>query len=1674
MKTISKFLLLTLVLLFVGLATVSAADTNDTTAAVMSDHTTSNQITDKIAETNAQTSNMEENTQTDKIIKTNNKSIKNARTITVRSTTYNQFFTNSSGTIASTELIQSGDTVNLQGIFNNVNFAVDKNITLTSTNSNATLNNCTVYVTGKNASGSTVSNLKILNSKEQTTGIHIKNTTKITILNNYVKVNGKNSFAFAADKTNYSTIRNNYFQAALPTGQSYAHTTLVLGSSHYNNIINNTINCTANGIYLSSYGNTYANFEGGASNYNNITQNRVTGDDSGWCYTIQVMGESNRITYNNVSGGYRGISTQDYKNNVISNNDVQATSLGIYACEYANVTNNYVHVTQSATGITIGGEGVKIANNNITTVDGVAIEISGSKTNITNNTITSTNGYGIHSKGQYNNILIAENRITTGNEGILFKKQSSTKKINHVKVDKNTIKTTADYAINFEEAGASTASAINITVTSSNVLTSARGTGINNCYLKPSNANDQSITEDTNQTITITQSTYDEWFEDGIASIKIKQNATVYLKGTFNNLNFTFPKKVHIIGSNCVLNNATITLTTDAHSSTITNLKIKNNDKLVTRHGIEILDVNNCKITNVAIENQAEYESLGIFLDGASGNEISNCNITTTGDYINNGILAYSSDSNVFKNNNINIQQSSKAQPYDESIMFNERLGTIREVLHTHGIILLYSSDNTINANNIKGTSSFNNYTFPTNDCKNSMVGIDIYFDSHNNKVTNNKINLTSLGPFVYGMGVLGGYWGSSITSLNATTNQFKNNNVNVTGGYFATGFIAGRNSISTILDSNNITVNTIRNQTTKGDYAHGVTLENSTKSNITNNKINTQSTSAYPIELFDSTYNNIKNNVINANATQPYGIAGYRTSYNNMTGNNITTRKGNYGKTSTAVHSDVIPSGDDGILLMSESRYNNISYNNIDTNSTNTVRLTNQTSYNNVTQNALKSKSLIGDKSVLNQQSTNKVSNNFLYFVNVTVPNVTAELGTTVNITANIQSQATDLSNLTATFYLGTNNIGTAKVVNKKATLSYLVSTLWNPTTYTITTNVNGTNFQNVSAKSQATFTKPPEETVVTVAKVLQTVGKTAALKANITTKDGGKIGSGQAEFYIDNTKVATVNVNLGTASYNYQIASNAANTVHTIKVTYLGTADYKKSTGTNKLGVQTLTSITSQNQTSTIAKQVTLNAKITSASKALTTGKVKIYIANKQVATATITNGNINYNYTIPTSMDKGTYDLKFVYDGNDTVSSATKTVKLTVNAMTPVFSYNKTTVAVGKTANLLLKIDNGLTGTNYMTANNGNVTVKLNGKVLKDSKGNEIVGTMKNGSLTITFNATKDILGTHNISFVYAGNSKFNAATKTYTNSLSIVEKDNVIIKITTPTSAVTASDVPIALQVTDRSGSLVNSKLILKVNGLTQKDAKGNTLIINVTNGKTTYYLNLGGYSARNHTLTFKSVDNDHIPTENSTTLVVTKGTYAMDKITFNASSEQTITLNRTLKDVNGKVIRGVTKVAIKVGDRTVLTTSVTDGKLNVKFKIPYLPPGSNKFQITLGENYRYNMLRVKSTINIYKQNMTATITPVTAKRGQQITIKATVKNSGTKTNVISGKFSFKIDGATIKAESGSATAVSNGIAQIKYTIPSSMKTGLHNITFVYGSNTQTNSGRITQQVLTVKA
>ncbi|OED30486.1 right-handed parallel beta-helix repeat-containing protein [Methanosphaera sp. WGK6] len=1380
MKTINKFLLITMVLFMVGLSCVSAGDTsndinhqdnslNKDISDVNTNITSTNDITSKTVKT-IQTTSSDKNI----VNTTPTKTIKQATT-KITSNNYNYYFrfNETSNMTQTTSLVQSGDLLDLQGTFTNVNFTIDKtNITITSTGKTAKLYNCTVNIQGINSTGATVTNLTIENSNYYGSGIYVNVTKNILVANNTIHVNGPFAFAMAADQMNNSLIIDNYLETSHRTDMNRTHTALALGLSFYNNIVNNTVHSDqANGIYFSFWGSGL--FQGGYCDYNNVTGNTVTGGDTSWSYCIQIMGTGNIISKNKVEYGYRGISTQDFTNNTIIGNEVNATAQGIYACEGAIVSNNIVHVNSSTTGIEIGGDGAILTNNTITSNDGPCIIISGSQIVIANNSLMSSEGYGIYSKGKYTNITIEGNNITSKKVGILFKKQSSSKKINYISVTKNRIQSYGYASIDFSEAGAKLIEDSHVLVDESNILNCSSGIGLELAYVPPVNGSVDDV-KDSNKTIIITSQNYANYFStDGADTRAILKNDTVILRGTFSGKDFVFPMKVHVIGQNCIIYNGSIDFTTDASASTLTNVTIINYDtSSVNRHGVMLDEVSNCVISNVTINNYDKWESFGIFLYSSGGNTIVNNTITTSGDYLNYNIFAYASDLNNISNNKVRLNQSSQNISYTYEIMFEDKIGAIYEVLHNYGIVAIYSSYNVINNNDVVITSNFKQYKHPDDDFKNSVVGIDIYYESDYNTVTNNKISVTSLGPYTYGMGVLGAPWGSSITSSNATNNTFRNNQVNVTGGYFATGFIAGLNSVNTLVENNTFNVKALHNNTNRGDYVYGLTLESCLNTTFIDNTINASGAAVYTIEMYGTRNNKIMNNILYAEASHPYGIAGYQSSYNTITGNTITTKQMPYGTIIPALHSDAIPYGDEGIMLMRNSFYNNITKNTIQTNASEyAVKLTEQAINNTVVENSLQSTKYSGDKAVYIGHKTNKVTNNFIYFTNIIVHPMQGTLGKPFNLTATVISTGTDLKNLTVTFRIGITQIGTAKVVNGKATITCNSTTGFSTTRYTIIATVTGNNFQNSTGTASLNFNKTLQESIVNVTKVTGLPGENVTITARVTDSYNAEL-TGNVTFIVNGETLTTKTLSTGRASYIYKIPNTMNIGVYDINVIYNGNKDHSSGEGSNILGVQTTTTTTVNSATGIIGNTTTIKATVTTSNgEKVNSGTVTIKINGDTVGTAKVSNGVATYKYTVSTNfVSTKKYSIVVIYNGNNTLKQSNATNTLTVQKTKSSINYNTTYTYTGNRTTLTIRVSDL---TNSFFTKNGNISIAINGEVLKYTNNTIILGTSNNnGTIKFTFTAPTTLQGKNNITLTFYGNDQFNSSSKTFKNGLIIL--------------------------------------------------------------------------------------------------------------------------------------------------------------------------------------------------------------------------------------------------------------------------------------------------------------
>ncbi|RAP50188.1 MAG: hypothetical protein BZ133_06200, partial [Methanosphaera sp. SHI613] len=1072
----SSYLFFLLIILLMTLSVVSADSGMDDMSNALSDE----KVDDHSPK--AMENIMDDGVDESSIRQEDTKNIK-AGSVTTQITTdnYKQYFKHDTSTnqTVTTGLVYSGDTINLEGTFSNVNFTLDKeNLTLTSTKKNAHLINCTVAITAKNCR---VSNLNLNNTNPFGLGIFVNHTSNATVVNNTVFVQNLYAYGIVCDQMINSTLDSNNITSKRvdnpPLFSNYKQCALVLTSSHYNKILNNRVNCTfANGIYLSVYGSVF--MDGGYSDNNLIEGNYVLGGDSVWCYTIQVMGSNNVIRKNTVFGGHRGVSCEGNKNNTIIENDIRAIMQAVHTSGNCRVLNNNITVNESAVGVYTGDADVIIENNKINSLNSPAIRIASSNVKINNNTIISSNSYAIHSKGAHKNINITNNNISSQETGILFEKQSKTKRVNVVLVHNNKITSKSTYAIDFSQAGSLQEDEIIINVTKNNVLLSTKGSGLTNAYLAPT-ALSGSIPVEKGINATITMSNYNTYFNsEGISKPIITPNSNITLKGTFNDVNFQFTNQVNVVGQNCLINMGSIILSEDASLSSIRNIRINNTKKTsnVNRHAVELIEVNNCNITNITIDNYDLAESIGILVYSSSGNNLINNSITTSGDYVNDGIFIYTSDINTIKNNNILIHQTNNPHEDFGEIMFSEKLGTIKNIQHEHGILMIYSSSNIIDHNIITSKSQFKSYTRPSDELSNILTGIKIYYDSHLNNITYNQVYLDSYAPYTVGMSVVGAPSATPLIRLNSSNNSFRKNTVKVLGGYDTTGFIAGLNSVDTTFTQNSITITPRRSAKYYADYGYGLVLNHTTRLNFTNNNVTSKAASTYNVMIDHSNNNVITDSIFKVKGTYPYGVASTSSTHNTITNNIFDITMKNYG-TTTSIYPAQISNGDYGVFLTKKSHNNSITSNTVKTNAQWAVMIDEDCVQNNVTNNSLQANKTFGDNAVKNKSSA-RIQNNYLYPIKCSAKNVDGIVGGKITLVAYMSSRTKDTSNVTATFRLGDVVVGKSKITDGKASVNYQIPDYYRSANYDVIVVMGGTNFQNSTARATATITKNQTKT--------------------------------------------------------------------------------------------------------------------------------------------------------------------------------------------------------------------------------------------------------------------------------------------------------------------------------------------------------------------------------------------------------------------------------------------------------------------------------------------------------------------------------------------------------------------------------------------------------------------
>ena len=1196
----------------------------------------------------------------------------------------------------------SGSTVSNLNIQNNGYRAVG--VFLNSA-SNCVIDNCVIRNTGESAyciclaSKSNYNNItnNDLTAYGESYGHGTRSTSPLLvtgshynyIANNNVQADDANAIYLSSygdspmgGNSNFNTIFRNTVQInVLPT--SWCYGIQVMGNKNtikYNTIIGAYRGISTDGTGNNIYYNTIVNLTGADFNHPNVE----TGGEYGivGSYSSQIVG------------------------NEIINSKVINTGAGISATDDSIINRNTVTITGEGKGIVAPGSNVKVKNNIISTQSGSGInqkdEVSGLY--VSGNQITSVSGVGIlveklSSKRMPSYVTVVGNTIQTGNKYAID--------VSGVQADTSTIgpkdNTIIGNGLVNLPAGVYDASkpayiynGNTITVTPSNYAT----------YI---NANGGLTSDVKDGDILNFQGTFRDKIILVTKSVKITSNKK---NAIFTNSTFKVTAGSVLIENLKIVNNAANRVNAwGIFVNQASGVRITNNDISVkdpkAAYAVYVLESNYIDVINNKLSSDGDYLTYTLLSYASEECNFENNTITTSGtgevysfkpevcidgnevvidgkrycidgneitidgtrycidgnELVINGV-SYCLDGNeividgtryCIDGNELVIDGKSYCVDGGELCIDGKayNMGTahvVSEIYRTYGVLLLYSSNNNVTGNNVKVTSKLAK-KYAATASTNSLVGIDVYFNSHNNTLSNNNVFVSGKDNYIYGMGVLGYQTGHSAPEGQGATNTvFDGNTITINcTSYCQEGIIVGHESWNTIIKNNVIDNN--------GIVVYGIYLEMCSNSTIDSNNVIAKGQAVYAIEGYQSSNNFVTNNVVTAGGRQTYAVI-FSSGNNNVISSNKINSNGD-GRDLTVTVLDSIGTGNAGVYLRSSSCNNLVEDNEIYSKKGYAVLVDNAAVGNVIRDNYLDSEKGFGNKGVSNSKNSD-VSGNYKYTVTPTTNTVKVPyLGT-----GNFELTFTDQCNggLLKIYDIDGNLIVDTKVRYGAASFSYAFDDTYVPATYTFTGVFTKNNFKDTTFDILFTITKGT--IVLSVPEVTGFNGETVKFTATVKDSLGNPIKGATVDFSRKNSVgrltpigSATSNKN-GVATLDFDVTNALDLGDYDIVASVEGVPYYKDAEANSKLSVISSTGVTInifsyvgpsgilamiKYSDGTAIKNKALNVKIGSVWYSLTSDK----------------NG---YIY-LPSSVANGKYSVKIYTNGQDkyNVATAIKTVNV-----------------------------------------------------------------------------------------------------------------------------------------------------------------------------------------------------------------------------------------------------------------------------------------------------------------------------------------------------------------------------------------------------------------------------
>lgn len=349
---------------------------------------------------------------------------------------------------------------------------------------------------------------------------------------------------------------------------------------------------------------------------------------------------------------------------------------------------------------------------------------------------------------------------------------------------------------------------------------------------------------------------------------------------------------------------------------------------------------------------------------------------------------------------------------------------------------------------------------------------------------------------------------------------------------------------------------------------------------------------------------------------------------------------------------------------------------------------------------------------------------------------------------------------------------------------------------------------------------------------------------------------------------------------------------------------------------------------------------------------------VANVDVLTKNVykTNNNMTLNYV---SLDKHYLNTTTNFKYNSNFTSY-----VTVNNINDV------------TAGCILTVNANILDKNGKPINEGHVIFKYNGLTIRDNSSQTVKVDVKNGKVTYKYaiaNNTKTSNATMEV--VYTGTARYEESRMM--KDFKVINKATIVV---TTNQTTVKMDEKIKFIATVKWDSKVVTKgfVIFKINGVTLKDAKNNTVKAYLKNGVASYDFTIpDGWSAKPNKLTAVYSELTYTRLENKTYFSLNKTQSHFNLTNITGRQNKTVAIKGGLLDEYDHSVCGTSTAIIKIDGVSYLNDNgkvkvyaIVNGTVNINFRVPVdLKKGNHTIEVVTGTRNAYIGTRTKIILTV---------------------------------------------------------------------------------------------------------